>query len=293
LWFLSPKTPLRHIESEVIDKSPILDLQFDSEHNLWIHTLLEGIMIFDGASWQKVDVSSQLGGDDALAMFIDSDNGKWFASNHILAKLEQDSWQTDSLPLQFDKDVDKLTALFVDPEQETIWIGTTQGTVWNRGPEGLWTQHQLMSDKPASDVYVFHQDPSGQLWAGTDLGLFSHDALEWKYHGSPWDGHVTGNILVIAMDEKRQIWVGGSEGIGMMLENGEDWLYFDEHSPDMDGVSCIRLAKDGTMWFVGLGGVIQFIPGDHRKGVFSAYMSEKSLGLVGEPALHPCAASTP
>jgi ligand-binding sensor domain-containing protein len=250
--------------------SPILDLQFDSENNLWIRTLLEGIVIFDGVSWQDVEVSSKMGDDRVLAMFIDSENRKWFASNQILANLKEDAWRIDNLPLQFDENEDELSTLLVDPEKEMVWIGTWQGNVWTRGPEGRWTRHQLIFDMPVGSIHVFYQDLSGQLWAGTDVGLFSYEASEWKYQGSPWDEHEYGEILAIAMDQKGQLWVGGSQGVGMMSKGGEDWIYFEEQSPDIDGVSCIKMARDGTMWFVGLGGIVQFIPADQQIGVSSA-----------------------
>jgi ligand-binding sensor domain-containing protein len=243
------------------------------------------IAVFDGERWQEVDLAPGLGDREPLAMFVDPAGIKWFASDQKIARFDDQSWQVYSQPQQV-VETGQVKTIYITQSLDTIWLGTTE-SIWSFDLNATWIEHRPMPNQ-AVGAEVFYQDPLGHLWTGNELGLFSVSDEGWTYHGYHWAKDRHGSILSMVMDDREQMWVGGQGGIGMWSSDGKRWIHFEEPSKTMlNFVLDVEKDRNGTIWFAGYGGVIQFVPSGPKPEIYA------SLPQGSDSGCHQSASSSP
>ncbi len=136
---------------------------------------------------------------------------------------------------------------------------TTDGSLWVAG-QGLLSYrapYRRFHSYELGDLRVlsFARDDQGQIWLGSDQGLYWLDLETEEIHG-PWvipsplpDNQITG----LAMDAEGIIYVGTPRGVSWIDAQGETDLLSDL------GVTWLGTCSDGTLWAATSDGLGRFI----------------------------------
>ncbi len=149
----------------------------------------------------------------------------------------------------------KITEIHTDQTQH-IWIATREGLVYRyHEPTRTLQAIHLPTAESRNLIYTFYDDNLGNIWIGTDKGLFSVDSQTNKVRGID---HIKHSDLLkeqyvnhLAMDKNNTLWIGSFTGL-FSLKNNE---LHDHRStiqsktvwsvtPDMDGKVWINTSKN-------------------------------------------------
>jgi streptogramin lyase len=80
---------------EKSDYSSPESLAVDAKGRVWFGTLLDGVYLFDGSTWEKYDrASGDLRSDDVASLSADSGGRVWLGTSYGLTVFDGASWQT-------------------------------------------------------------------------------------------------------------------------------------------------------------------------------------------------------
>lgn len=117
------------------------------------------------------------------------------------------------------------------------------GQRWSEIPE----QYTVDDGLPTLDCYDLHQDESGFLWIGTDIGVTRFDGYDFESF-TMRDGLSNNDVIRIREDQQGRIWLN-SIGLPSIIENGQIRIL---HLPELDtlklGFDFLESAEGG-FWF--------------------------------------------
>ncbi|WP_166838290.1 two-component regulator propeller domain-containing protein [Rheinheimera pleomorphica] len=227
-------------------QAPVTDLQFDSQHGVWLATYGQGLWYRPAHSehWQHFSHQPQLAfslADNNLSrLLFDRQGTLWLLSQAGFSGLSRFAREIRTLPHQADNSAllpaaDIFGIDIVSPEQ--VWLANRQGGVlWFNAITHRLQQHlalpQLAQHSPTLARAV-KQDATGQLWVGTDQGLFLLAPAQQHWQRFPLlNASRQPHISVIYQDAKQQLWVG-SRGDGVFLL-GPDRRVLAHYHPQAD-----------------------------------------------------------
>jgi len=173
----------------------------------------------------------------------------------------------------------KNTVFFFHENEEGIWMGTHIGLFLLDEEKGI-TKHiypKQSGDSPIACLSL-HEDDEGYFWIGTfNQGLYrwNRETDEVK-HFSTENGLSDNMIYGIHEDDYASLWFSTNKGLNRINRKSfeittfleEDGLPHEEFN-----LSSHYKAKDGTMYFGGLGGVTCF----HPSSFYSKSVEEKAF----------------
>lgn len=172
--------------------------------------------------------------------------------------------------------------IVLQTDPESIWIGTLQGL--NRiNPEtnhiDRISQQEENLKGLESRINDLLPDGSGNLWIGTNMGLFFYDTE----HGSfslvcPESGLKDRRILSLAMDEN-DLWIGASDGLYKYILNNKAIRYFpvngSRRNPDnARALQKVYLDRNQNMWAITMEGLYMF---DQEKESFTLIVRAEDI----------------
>ena len=117
-------------------------------------------------------------------------------------------------------------------------------------------------------VYNVIKDKNGNLWFGTEEGVFYYDFKEFKQI-SEKDGLISNQAYFLVFDNQNRLWIGTNKGIDALLVNeyvSSQKVNVKHYGKDegINGVECNMNAgikdKEGKLWFGTVKGVTVFNP---------------------------------
>jgi ligand-binding sensor domain-containing protein/signal transduction histidine kinase len=139
---------------------------------------------------------------------------------------------------------------------DTLWIGTEGGGLV-RYRNGVFRSFSNPDGLTNGFVRTIYQDHKGQIWIGTDNGLFrvSGESVERLDN--------TENVPAVAVhaiyeDQRGQLWVGGSKLL--CLNRGASVEYRLEGGGSENRVKSIVETRDGTLWVGTVSGLHRMVP---------------------------------
>jgi hypothetical protein len=165
------------------------------------------------------------------------------------------------------------------------WIGTDQGAAQLVVPEGEAIANATLEPSPlqATPIYTIHEDASGTIYFGGELGLFQHqpglndwywysgesrteDALDWQKLGDtlPAANQVfLPPVRSIQRSADTSLWLGTDQGIARYTARsvrGSTYETILEAFPDLTSgpVSSIQVDERGLVWFAGDRGLLRY-----------------------------------
>lgn len=147
------------------------------------------------------------------------------------------------------------------------------GISGSMGPHRLF---ELQSNKfsginlPLADVSAIHQDRTGQLWVGTQRGLWLLDRQNSKPF-SVADGLPAADVRAVTDDSDGNIWIGTSGGLAR-LRDGRITSFRQKDGLPSEDISCLLADSDGILWIGTGAGLVRF-----NKGQWSRYTTRDGL----------------
>ena len=154
-----------------------------------------------------------------------------------------------------------VTEIFND-SQGYIWIGTKDGLNRFNGKDiKIYNRYNNNDNSLSStNITAIEEDYNGNIWIGTDDGLDillrdSDSILRFKELDN--DGKILGNLKITSLlnnvHEKNIMWVGTENGL-MRVDIETLSIkkiyneYRDENKLKSSYITCLKEAKDGTIW---------------------------------------------
>jgi ligand-binding sensor domain-containing protein/signal transduction histidine kinase len=215
-------------------------------------------------------IDDGLAHDWVLRIRRDSRGLLWFATFSGLSRFDGSRFVSfhveDGLPYPVINDV-------FEDRQGRLWIATNGGGVARLRPDtprassrGLKIESMRVGDSRSSNrINVIHQDASGQMWLGTDAGLFrSTDADRMQFTAAPL-GLAEPDRLVgvfgLASAPNGDLWAGTTHGVIRRTSSGQHQLFVFSDGGSSRLTRAVLIDRDGLVWTGGNAGVIVMRPG--------------------------------
>ncbi len=234
-------------------------LDGDAAGNLWTLTLgqadQEGrVRSWDGEEWTRHTVSDGLSAGVYVDMLALPQGEVYVASSQGLNIWQDDEWSVFAqLP---GRDVEQIW----QDQSGDLWVSTV---ISPERPFNLSYYHRgrwqtLLGEKSSrpmgSVVLSLLADQAGQVWLGTDLGLYVYRDERWQGIG-PIQGIPRGSVSSLYEDEAGTLWA--AVGDTAYRGDGWDWRPF---APGVGPIQQISQGPDDTVLFVGETGLALYEP---------------------------------
>ncbi len=194
---------------------------------IWISTFEEGLVRYDGNSFEHLTIENGLADNQVLGVIRGNDGSTWIAtyggvSRYYEGEIENFSVQ-EGLPHNGVMTV-------INDQSGRIWVSTFGGIAWF---DGLRFQNITMEDGlPDRVCYFIHQSSDGTFWIGTSNGVVKFDAEQY-FNGSNQEkeqafqvitkeqGLVSDelNLGAVYEDSNNNLWFGTVEGVSNFYPN--------------------------------------------------------------------------
>jgi len=202
----------------------------DKNHNIWIGTSNEGIVLFNTARKQFISqprinssISYPILSKGITALEISSEGHLWIGTveglvEYDIAKDTYVATHTQSAGLAGNE----ITALYAD-SKGSLWIGSDMKKGLTRYHNRVFTVVKAMEDvKPTCIV----EDQEGNIWAGTEskgVLLLANDTLsQYDVH----DGLLSNLVNLLICDANNNIFVGTNRGLNKIDRQHNEILSF-------------------------------------------------------------------
>lgn len=231
--------------------------------------------------WERYTQDGGLLSNDVHALLAVNDS-IWVGTDRGLARYDGiwTQWLANPNTL-----IDGMVLALAKASDGGVWIGTVTGTLarWQGAPH---TRGELTRIAQASAAILAIHESQGQLWVGTEEGLFRWDQSEWI----PIEP-ITGSPVYTIVRQNSLVWVGTEDGLWVLQR--DRWTRFGvEDGLPSNTIYAIWIDADGHVWIgteSGLGvrdprvGTWQIIPTEGLSGAPYRILSlaGSSRGLWG------------
>lgn len=244
----------RYSAATGLSSNQISALKCDSKGNLWVGTLGDGIMKFDGETWTFLDTLDGLGDITVLSIEEDPLGQIWFGT------LVGFSVYNDSFFVNFTFESEVMIVHDIHRAMnDVMWLATEPKGLHKVKAYNDVTVYNL-EYKPGTDtVYCIEEDSRGRIWAGTEDGVF-------KITGSRVDFIQSGNgipqeaVKSILADSWGNIWFGsrGNKNVVRLRDNVYEEISL-QNNKSANVVYDILEAPNRDIWFgLANGGAVRF-----------------------------------
>lgn len=225
----------------------------DKKGYIWLGTQ-NGLVRYDGQTFTLVPVDlPSARGTNVASLGLAQDGTLWFRiyqggfggfDGEKFVRFGGENWSDQA----------ESTALMIDRDGSTLWMGTVSGwATWTPGGPEITLQ-------PITTAMTLAEDPSGRVWLGTTMnGLyFSENGVVTEF---PDDRLKTTNIHAITRGADNDLWVGTNTGL---FQYDSELRPKAVHYPGAQTTSLL-VDRHGVLWIGTSGtGLLRY-----HKGVFT------------------------
>lgn len=267
----------------------VMSIYEDSEGTLWLGSYMRGICKLDRVTG-RCEYLHQLASEKVLSITEDKRKNLYIATlgsgfylyslkTGILKHYESSKDETGDLKRN-ELPNDYINYLFCDSEG-IVWIGHYQGiSCFNPQTGSFLDISEANILVPGCVGYVFMEDAKGDIWAGTNDGLFVYEKGKRIVAHYTMENGLPNNVICgICEDENQQVWVSTYSGISRYNQQTKAFVNYSV-GDGLQGNEFTHGAffknKDGKIFFGGVNGVTAFIP-----SVIGAYQRDLEVWLTG------------
>ena len=201
---------------------------------------------------------------------------------------------------------DGITDLYMAPDG-VLWLGTWYGglasldpAAWRQGKVRFITyRHDPDNPNSLSDnsVWAIHQDRTGALWVGTQVGLNRFDPDSGAFtHYRERDGLPNNTVLCIEEDSRGYLWIATNNGLAHFNTVLPTFRVFDEsdglQSREFNSGACLR-SRNGELFFGGVHGFNVFRPETIQRNPAPPPVVITNFSIFNQPATIDLTGQTP
>ncbi len=301
---------LNKVHNSWLEESTIMDINADTEGNLYIATFNEGLIKKEGELYTKFDTDDGMSSSDVNCIYIDSNNTLYAGTTNGLNIIKEDRVITDNY---FENvEINNI----IEDGFGSIWYATETGLARTNdfyNIQEFFTTHDGLPTRQVSDL-IF--DFEGNLWLTTKKGglirlkygnfvkytetdglaLNLVNIIEEKEPGTYYVGSDDGAVNIIknktifdfpintdlnsngvrdiCFVDKDEVWIGSYSGI-LIKKGAEERLLNTENILPVNDVRRIRKDSRGNIWVpTRSGGLLKF----EDKMLSGEYTKENGLG---------------
>jgi len=256
-----------HYTTRDESKPPVISyLLEDSDNTLWVGTNVDGVLKFDGESFYQISTEEGLSDNSINAAMIEDQNGQIWVGT-----LDGGTSAINKNSFTHLETLEQISGNHVRAvKQDTLgnyWFATWgAGVVYYDGNQ--LSQYTTDQGIPHNTVWDILIDKKGQVWFVSLSGLTMfdgqnfHNALPGVY------------IASMLMDKNENLWLGGTQGAGLLKYDGEQMVQFYTDQGFNENIiwSLTEDSKD-NIWIATWGcGVVKY-DGEH----FTFYTEKEGL----------------
>lgn len=238
----------------------------------------DGLLIWDGKGWQKIDRSFGLRGA-VYSVFEDRQHTLWIglAGRGLAQWRGYMEWKSYSTASGLASDI----VYEIQPEADgSVWIGTEGGLLRGKrhGAGMLWTKVPELNGFP---VHGVRSAPDGDLWLGTE----SHGAARFhvKTGAVEWFGAAQGlmgkSAYTLRFDRERRLWAATDAGLFLATAPYQKFARVVEVPAAQ--IWTVAEASDGSTWVGGADGLFVYANGRWKNFTHGDGLSNQEVLALG------------
>jgi ligand-binding sensor domain-containing protein/serine phosphatase RsbU (regulator of sigma subunit) len=284
IWF-DASNYFNQPESQITNNE-VVSLIEDKSGLLWVGTKYNGLLKVDFKPKKFNQVSKiamnphEIAGVNVLSVHVDNDKIWLGTAEKGLKIIDRKSGNVKSIILNKDLHQigeDKVLSLFEDSKAK-LWIGTNRGVFIYYKDRGVIEELLLPNEKDLesinkyNSINVIEEDGYGNIWIGTQLGLYKYNGEEIKSYFAESDNPYSissDEINALFFDSDSILWIGSSEGINY-ISAGEELIQGFGISL-LDESYILSISEDALkrVWFGSRSGVTCFNKKTNSFGYYS------------------------
>ncbi|MDJ0840034.1 MAG: ATP-binding protein [Acidobacteriota bacterium] len=252
-----------------VSNNHILSLYQDDADYLWVGTKggLNRLDPMTGCFTRYTGETNGFSDDHILAAVFDDAGFLWVATLGGLDRFNPESGEVTGYrrnPEDPDSlGADSVTALFIDTEQQRLWVGYSQGLVsrMDLNRPGVFKHFREEEDRDLGYIESLVTDRLGNLWIGAGAGLSYLKQAEAEavtiYRNDI--GKPIEDVMDISRDEAGNLWVAtfssGLYYLNPVLGKVRHWQFKPDRRINLQPgrMRCVFSGRDGIVWVGYLG----------------------------------------
>jgi ligand-binding sensor domain-containing protein/signal transduction histidine kinase len=243
---------------------PKLNLPFNitalsqaNNHELLISLMEHGTMAYHGGGLEMLADARELPRSPVLAIAQTADGSIWSGTRGA-GLFRQKNGRTllvaDGLPDP------KVNCLTVDPQRDSLWVGTDSGVV-------RWTGSRLKAVGPPAmrqmQILAMERDRDGNIWAGTDSrGVVRISDREIAWLDAPGERNLAA-VTALFEDREGNLWIG-SDGAIERLRDSAFVSYSRAEGLPANRSNPVFVDAEDRLWIPPVEGGLWWLKGGHR-----------------------------
>jgi len=230
------------------------DVAVDSQGNVWSASS-NGIWMFDGKTWSKVDSTI----DNPAGIAVGPQNDIWVITEHDGAYVFNGAGRAHYTAANSNGAIPAtgLTSIAGDLDGN-IWIGSIEGVTRFDGADWVLYDDTNLGGGPlsryVSDIAI---DTTGRVWLANEYGVSEFDGTDWLHfsHENVAGEFPDQGIISIVVDAAGHPWIGTVTG-DISTFDGSKWSTYRQVGTPTVGEHITSLAVDslGNIWATTYGG---------------------------------------
>ncbi|OFY86988.1 MAG: hypothetical protein A3F72_02180 [Bacteroidetes bacterium RIFCSPLOWO2_12_FULL_35_15] len=227
----------------------------DSRGNVWFGSIGDGLVRYNGTSFQKIILPESVQNDFLGSIAEDKKGNLWLATLHGMLKIEGNKFHlfTEKEGLSSNG----VNSISVDYE-DNIWAGTQGGGVnlFNNESFVNYNDKDGLTSKSISDIYQY--DNENYIIGTTGQGLNFFNSKTNQFYVSPDLKKIDQSVVyTILSDNEKNIWIGTQEGIFVLQKVKDNYKIIKEYtsfdSTKLVAVLKIIQDKKNNIWIASYG----------------------------------------
>jgi signal transduction histidine kinase/ligand-binding sensor domain-containing protein len=271
----------------------VTSINQDKNGKIWFATDYK-IYQFNGSEAKSFSNITSLFDDKkatVAALFFDNQNNLWMGGKTGILKISKDGQK--QIFTTKDGLVNDWTIRITQTRNGDMWFGTLGGLSILR--DGKFTNYTIENGLSNNSVRAIYEDADGTVWIGSYGGGISRFRDGKIEHVNTKHGLAEDIVSSILPDENDNFWTLGNNGISVVnrkmlndfLDGKIDRITTATYGV-VDGMTvsegngvnqyCAWKAKDGTLWFAMVNGVVQINPNSLSKMPPQVYIEKVMVG---------------
>jgi len=255
----------RKINSEKLVDDNVNCLAQDKEGKLWIGTR-GGVSVFNENKFNNYWIETDV---EIVYSICHHSNGKHYmgTANGLIAFGENGKKEPVDIVNKLKAAEDLAIFNLKEDNAHNLWIATAgYGAIKYDGKSiKIFNEKNKFTNK---SVYNITKDKNGNLWFGTEEGVFYYDFKDFKQI-SEKDGLISNQAYFLVFDNQNRLWIGTNKGVDALQVDefiSSQKVNVKHYGKDegINGVECNMNAgikdNEGKLWFGTVKGVTVFNP---------------------------------
>ena len=254
-------------QSVISYKGPVVNLNEDKKHTLWIATDGGGIWLLPTGQGRAVPLSTTatekkplINSNAVYAIYEDKDERKWIGTLrggvNIVEPQQHKFRKIIYKSSDISNPVENFILSFCEDDNHNVWIGTDGAGLryWNRADNSFKNYVHDRSSNSISSNFItsITKDANTGVWVSTWLGginrynktthLFQHYTCF-----NPVTKHADDNVWTMLQDSRSRLWACAVRNGGLYLfdRNTDKFTIFDSRLTDLQ---CLSEDAEGNIW---------------------------------------------